>query len=137
MSPPKSSFWTDLADDLDDPEFRTEYIRQSIRIATVDRIVAALDEAREAAGLSKAALARAIGADPAAVRRLFSAEQVNPTLGTLSELAAALGMEVVLAPLPDDLRTSLTEPLLGGEVADTAVLARQLAALRHRSLAPA
>jgi hypothetical protein len=33
------------------------------------------------------------------VRRLFSAGHVHPTLGTLAEVAAALGMRVVLEPL--------------------------------------
>ena len=34
--------------------------------------------------------------EPATVRRLFSAGHVNPTLGTLTEVAAALGMHGVL-----------------------------------------
>jgi ribosome-binding protein aMBF1 (putative translation factor) len=92
-------FWDDLARDVEDPQFLREYVTQSIRIATIDRIVNELDAAREAAGLSKAELARAINSEPATVRRLFSAGHVNPTLGTLAEVAAALGMRVVLEPL--------------------------------------
>jgi len=95
----RSVFWDDLARDLKDPQFLREYVAQSIRIATIDRIVNELDEAREAAGLSKAELARAINSEPATVRRLFSAGHVNPTLGTLAGVAAALGMRVVLEPL--------------------------------------
>lgn len=110
MSEPHSLFWDDLAEDLTDPGYRAEYIRQTLRIETIDRIVDELDEARETAGLSKAALARAIDTEPATVRRLFSAEQINPTLGTISEVAAALGLQLTLSPLPEPLRTRLTAP---------------------------
>jgi DNA-binding phage protein len=125
-----SAFWDDLAEDLQDPEFLRQYVVESIRIATIDRIVNALDEAREAAALSKAALARAISAEPAVVRRLFSAGHVNPTLGTLAEVAAALGMRITLEPLPPTEREAITAPLLEGRAADTRSLAEHLSALR-------
>lgn len=70
-----------------------------------------LDHARISAGLSKAALARAIGADAATIRRLFSASGVNPTLGTLAEVATALGLRIAPEPLPDEERKDLTRPL--------------------------
>jgi len=85
-----------LAKDLADPEFLRDYVVESMRIATIDRLVNALDQAREAAGLSKAELAWAIGAEPAAIRRLFGSGHSNPTLGTLAEVASALGMQVTL-----------------------------------------
>jgi transcriptional regulator with XRE-family HTH domain len=83
-----------------------EYVRESVRIATVDAIMNALDDARLAEGLSKAALARAIGAEPAVVRRLFAAGNAspNPTLGTLVDVAAALGLRIRLEPLPEEER---------------------------------
>lgn len=93
------AFWDALAEDLEDPEFRREYLRQTARIATFDRIVNELDEARKHAGLSKAELARRIDVEPAAVRRLLSAREANPTLGTLSDLAAVFGLEVSLTPI--------------------------------------
>jgi transcriptional regulator with XRE-family HTH domain len=124
------AFWEDLARDLQDPEFLREYVVESVRIATIDSVVNALDDAREAAGLSKAELARAISAEPAVIRRLFSATGVNPTLGTLAEVAAALGMRVTLEPLPAPERKSLTEPLLEGHAADTKQLAKHLSKLR-------
>ena len=108
MDAGRSMFWDDLAQDLKDPQFLREYVAQSIRFATIDRIVNELDGAREAAGLSKAELARAINSEPATVRRLFSAGHVNPTLGTLAEVAAALGMRVVLEPLEADDRERIT-----------------------------
>jgi transcriptional regulator with XRE-family HTH domain len=127
----RSVFWDDLARDLKDPQFLREYVARSIRIATIDRIVNELDGAREAAGLSKAELARAINSEPATVRRLFSAGHVNPTLGTLAEVAAALGMRVVLEPLDADDRKRITEPLLEGSTEDPRVLARRLEAIRR------
>jgi transcriptional regulator with XRE-family HTH domain len=127
-----STFWNDLAHDLEDPQFLREYVAQSIRIATIDRIVNELDAAREAAGLSKAELARAINSEPATVRRLFSAGQVNPTLGTLAEVAAALGMRVVLEPLETGDRKRITGPLLAGSTDDPKGLARRLDAMRRK-----
>ncbi|MFC5668191.1 helix-turn-helix domain-containing protein [Kitasatospora misakiensis] len=126
----QGAFWDDLVQDLQDPEFLREYVVESMRIATIDRIVNELDEARKAADLSKAALARAISAEPAGIRRLFSAGHVNPTLGTLAEVAAALGMRITLEPLPEAEQTSITAPLLEGQVADTQMLAKHLAAMR-------
>jgi transcriptional regulator with XRE-family HTH domain len=130
MDTDRSVFWDDLAQDLKDPQFLREYVAQSIRIATIDRIVNELDGMREAAGLSKAELARAISSEPATVRRLFSAGHVNPTLGTLAEVAAALGMRVVLEPLDTDDRRRITGPLLEGTTDDPGVLARRLEAMR-------
>jgi len=124
------AFWDDLARDLQDPEFLREYVVESVRIATIDSVVNALDDAREAAGLSKAELARAISAEPAVIRRLFSANGVNPTLGTLAEVAAALGMRVTLEPLAAPERKTLTEPLLEGHAANTKQLAKHLSTLR-------
>lgn len=127
-----TAFWADLARDLDDPAFLREYIAESMRIATIDAIVNALDDAREAAGLSKAELARAIQAEPATIRRLFSSDKTNPTLGTLAEVAAALGLRVTVEPLAKDERTQVTAPLLEGRTADPKKLAKHLDGLRSR-----
>jgi transcriptional regulator with XRE-family HTH domain len=116
-----SVFWADLASDLEDPEFLREYITESVRIATIDAIINALDEARISAGLSKAELARAIGAEPATVRRLFSAGAANPTLGTLAEVAAALGLRISVERLPKAEREAVTTPLRAGRATKTAV----------------
>ena len=131
MATEHRAFWEDLAEDLQDPEFLRHYVVESIRIATIDRIVNTLEGARDAADLSKAALARAISAEPAAVRRLFSAGHVNPTLGTLAEVAAALGMRITLEPLPAGERAAVTAPLLEGRAADTRALAKHLGELRR------
>jgi len=95
-------FWKDLAQDLQDPEFLREYIAESNRIATIDYIVNALDAAREELGMSKSELARMIKVQPATIRRLFTAKHPNPTLATISEVAAAVGMRITVEPISDD-----------------------------------
>ena len=130
MDAQQSVFWDDLASDLEDPEFLREYVAESIRIATVDRIVNELDTARATAGLTKAGLAKAIGSEPATVRRLFSSSHVNPTLGTLAEVAAALGMRVVLEPLDATEQERITRPLLEGSTDDPRALAARVEELR-------
>lgn len=136
MSEP-STFWDDLVRDLEDPDFLREYVAESVRIATIDRMVNELDAARQVAGLTKAELARAIGSEPATVRRLFSSGHVNPTLGTLAEVAAALGMRVTLEPLSADDRQQITKPLLDGATGDPGVLAARMASLRHEAVCTA
>jgi transcriptional regulator with XRE-family HTH domain len=133
--PTPSQFWDDLAKDLEDPEFLREYVRESVRIATIDDLVNELDEAREAAGLTKAELARAISAEPAVVRRLFSAGHVNPTVGTLTAVAAALGMRLTLEPLPEPEREQITRPLMEGRTADPEALAKHASEMRERKRA--
>lgn len=126
-----TAFWDDLARDLEDPEFLREYIVESMRIATIDNVVTAIDEAREAAGLSKAELARAIQKEPATIRRLLSSDNSNPTLGTLAEVATALGLRITVEPISEAERHQITGPLLQGRSADPMKLAHHLEALRH------
>ncbi|MBD0022145.1 helix-turn-helix domain-containing protein [Gordonia pseudamarae] len=94
-----------------DPEFARAYAAETARIEAVDSIISALDEARGGEKLSKAALARAIGSDASTVRRLLSSESVNPTLSTVAEVAAALGMKVTLTPMSEDEKARITEPM--------------------------
>lgn len=113
-----SVFWDDLADDLLDPEFLRAFLLESIRIKTVDAIINEIDDARAAAKMSKAALARAVSAEPATVRRLLSATSANPTLGTVSELAAALGYRLTLEPIQSPQASALATALRTGETDD-------------------
>lgn len=83
---------------LEDPEYRRTYEAAKARIAQTDALVRTLDERRVARGMTKAALARAAGMQPEAVRRLFTMESPNPTAGTLLALAAVLDLEVVARP---------------------------------------
>lgn len=98
----KSEFWQDFAAGMEDPEFREEFLRQHARTLTLDRIVNALEERREALGVTKADLARHLQDSPPAVRRLLTASNVNPTLATLVDVAGALGLRVTLEPIPGD-----------------------------------
>lgn len=86
-----------LADRLRDPEFRAAYERSRREIAIVDELVNRLEALRGDQGVTKAALARAIGKNPAAVRRLLTASG-NPELKTFVALANALDADVVLVP---------------------------------------
>jgi DNA-binding phage protein len=79
----------------EDPEFQVEYERQRREIAAIDAIVHRLDALREQSGMTKAELARAIGKNPAAVRRLLTASG-NPELRTVVAMAEALGAEVCI-----------------------------------------
>jgi DNA-binding phage protein len=105
------AFWDDYAGDLDDPEYRHQFVLESARIDAIDALINKLDELREVEGLSKADLARAIDREPAAVRRLLTAQQVNPTVALVADVAAALGFRLTLEPLDDKARAEVTEPL--------------------------
>ena len=83
---------------LADAEFRSYYERHRSEIDAVDRVVADIEARRVELGLTKADLARLVGRKPETVRRLLSGNLVNPTLTTVSEMATALGMEMVVRP---------------------------------------
>lgn len=70
------------------PSFRAIY--------RADLIRQKIDDARVTKGLSKAELARLVGREPAAIRRLLTADGFNPGLIGLIELAEAVGLEVKL-----------------------------------------
>ncbi len=98
-SPETSLFWDELAVEMLDPEFQREFELESLRIATIDNIIGALDAAREELAMSKADVARAIGGQGSVVRRLFSSDSISPTLTSITEVAAAVGMRIVAVPM--------------------------------------
>ena len=126
MSTAPTTYWDDLVEDLKDPEFLRAYVTESLRVETIDRLVNDLDEARTALGLSKAELARAISAEPAVIRRLLSPGHRNPTIGTVAEVAAALGLKVALVPMADDEREQYAETLRAGAAKNPEELARSV-----------
>jgi ribosome-binding protein aMBF1 (putative translation factor) len=81
----------------EDPEFRAEFERQRRQIDQIDSIVRQLNALREAAGMSKADLARAIGKEPSSIRRFFTAD-VNPELKTVAAVADVLGARLEVIP---------------------------------------
>jgi DNA-binding phage protein len=130
MVTPPRTFWDDLVEDLQDPEFLRQYVVESLRIETIDRLVNDLDSAREESGMSKAELARAVSAEPAVIRRLLSPGHRNPTIGTLAEVAGALGLRVALVPLSDEEKRHVTEPLRSGRADDVRELAQAMVGKR-------
>ncbi|MHB8509454.1 MAG: helix-turn-helix domain-containing transcriptional regulator [Candidatus Dormibacteria bacterium] len=82
-----------VSEDLKDPEFRAEYDRARREISQIDAIVRALDSRREELGWSKAELARAVGKNPASVRRLFSSSR-NPEFKMITAITVAMGGEM-------------------------------------------
>lgn len=101
---PMTSFDLELKEQLKDPRFARQFRAAQGEVASIDKatnaLLSALDKVRIRRGLTKAELARRIGAEPAVMRRLLSAEGQNPTLTTLLKIAAALGMEFELRDLP-------------------------------------
>jgi ribosome-binding protein aMBF1 (putative translation factor) len=79
------------------PEYRDALEDARSRVATIDRVVRALDEQRRALGLSKAELARRAGMRPEVVRRLLGAGPTNPTLATVVSLASVLSLDITVA----------------------------------------
>jgi len=94
----KTGFDKFFEEQMADANFREGFEMVRREIDAVDRLVRALDAARMDLGLSKAELARKIGAKPAMVRRLFTADRANPTLVTVVKLADALGYDLSLVP---------------------------------------
>jgi len=107
-------FWVRHNQRMQDPESARRFAAELARIRAIDEAVNSLAEQIEALGLTKAEVARAIGAEPSTVRRLLSASTRNPTVGTVGEMAAALGMKMVFVPMSEDERRETTEPMLAG-----------------------
>lgn len=83
---------------MKDAAFASAYANARTVIDSTDALVRALDEARLLVGVSKADLARQIETRPEIVRRLFTANDANPTLATVLKLADALGFRLELVP---------------------------------------
>lgn len=98
---------------LDTPESQERYERKKRAIIQTRQILMEIDAARERLGLSKAELARRIGADPSVVRRLFSSKASNPTLGVILDLIGALNLDLELKPAPTGSLPPTPEPPRG------------------------
>lgn len=85
-----------FAKQMEDPEFAAGYQQERERIDAIDSIIRQLDAERERQGLSKAELARIADKRAEFVRRLFSADEQNPTLATVVDIARSLGLEVTV-----------------------------------------
>lgn len=85
---------------MQDPKFAAGVRAERDRIDAIDRIVRHLDDERERQGISKAELARLSDKRAEVLRRLFTAENPNPTLETVVDIARALDLDLVLAARP-------------------------------------
>jgi len=79
---------------LADPEFSALYAQKRAEIDAIDTILSHIEERREELGLTKADLARLVGARPESVRRLLAARSSNPTLFTVMKLASVLRITI-------------------------------------------
>jgi hypothetical protein len=121
----RSVFWDELENELEDPAFRRQFVLERNRVETVDRVMNLVIDALEESGLSRADVARAIGSHSSAVRRLLNLDggPVNPTLGTLSDVAAVLGFQVELVPMKPETRQDVTDELINGALVDPQTVA--------------
>jgi ribosome-binding protein aMBF1 (putative translation factor) len=87
------------ADELADPEIRREHERTALAHAVAMRVIGY----RAAHGLSQTALARLLGMHQPAIARLEAGDH-EPSLATLSRLAARLGIEFHIDITPDALK---------------------------------
>jgi len=94
---------------LADPVFRALYEQKRSEIELIDGILSHIEQRRAELGLSKADLARLVGARPESVRRLLAARSANPTLFTVTRLASVLGMQI-------DIKTVVPAEQLGPKI---------------------
>jgi transcriptional regulator with XRE-family HTH domain len=114
-----SVFWDDLQEHIDDPDALREYVIESLRISTVDRLVNDLSEAMDAQDVTRAEVARRLNTQAATIRRLLTQSGHNPTVGTVAEVAGVLGYRLELVAMSDQERHRFTDPLrMAGERLD-------------------
>jgi transcriptional regulator with XRE-family HTH domain len=106
----RSIFWELLEKDLNDPEAARIFFKDGLHITFVDDLINQLDDKRAELGINKTQLAKALGVEPANVRRLFSKGPKNPTLTTMIDLAFGLGLKLQLVPLTDEDLTAVIPP---------------------------
>jgi transcriptional regulator with XRE-family HTH domain len=106
MTERRGKDWRDLlAEDLRDPDFRTEWEASAPARAIAIRMM----EYRADHGLSQTALGRLLGMSQPAVARLEAGEHL-PTLGTLRRISEALGIEILVSIRPADRHPTWVTP---------------------------
>jgi|ERR1017187_6979814 DNA-binding phage protein len=94
----KTGFGRYLSERVKDRKFASAYQEARKGIDSVDAFMRSLEDARTASGISKAKLAQLTGTQPAAMRRLLTAEAPNPTLNTVMSILKSLGYGLALVP---------------------------------------
>jgi ribosome-binding protein aMBF1 (putative translation factor) len=79
---------------LNSPALREQYENTKQELILTRQMLMQIDEHRVEAGLSKADLARAIEANPATIRRIFTTATANPSMRTVFRMLDALGMDI-------------------------------------------
>jgi DNA-binding phage protein len=80
------------------PTFAAEFARVGAEIRAVDDLIRAVDAARLGVGMSKADLARKVSTTPAAMRRLLTSGDANPTFTTVLAVLEAVGLRFTILP---------------------------------------
>lgn len=92
-----NSRWAEIREQrLQSPEARERYERTRRVLGTIESLVDVVESERQRAGLSRAALARRIGARPTAVQRLLRSGPSESGLKLLLEMLDALGVQLRL-----------------------------------------
>jgi DNA-binding phage protein len=101
-----------------DEESRERFRRRVRAVHLATELMRAMDNVREAAGISKVNVAARMKRKPAAVSRLFTSPDTNPTVTTLIELLDALEfrLEVSVKPQPKEPARRLPPILIRGTV---------------------
>jgi DNA-binding phage protein len=81
---------------MKDPTFAAQYRETRTEIDATDKLIRALEMARQQAAISKAELAHRIDAKPEMVRRLLTVADGNPTMSTVLKVASAVGYHLEL-----------------------------------------
>jgi len=103
----KTGFDRYFSERMKDRKFAPAYREARTGVDSVDAFMRSLEGARATAGVSKAKLAQLTGTQPAAMRRLLTADAPNPTLSTVMGILRSLGYGLALVPKqPWKTRTS-------------------------------
>jgi len=97
----------EVAAALEDPSVRAVFERE----LAVNRLLLAIADAMESAGVSQVELARRMNKKPQAISRALQGQQ-NLTVGTILELAVHLGKTVRFQLLPLAALRAVTEPVV-------------------------
>jgi len=78
-------------------QFKTVPLQRNTSMSGYSPILEALRQTRKAKGISQKVLAAKVGVNAAHISRIETG-RLNPTLATLTEIARALEMEIMLVP---------------------------------------
>lgn len=100
-----------IGEQIQTDEERAAFERKVAKLLAQSDLLNALEEIREAEHVTKAEVARRIGTPPSVVSRLLSGRAANPTLGTLLDVADALGVYLDIRIKPQPKRSERHSPI--------------------------